>query len=204
MPTNDDFYKYLEKLDLGEIRFRKKVQPYIDSGCESYRQVHLKVDTGSGGTILEISPGDTIAQCNALYGKDRSRMIRDLVDLGWEISTNFHFSFMTQNIVWAEYKGSVEEYVGFWRSHYVNGRIRQYKRREWPGMLDFLEDSENIYSNSRKDFDAKIGQKNYTTIKICPGIQARHIIPMAYIYSDKEEAHQEIRTLLRATKEILS
>lgn len=203
MPTNEDFYKFLLKLDLGEIKFRKKVQPYIDSGCESYRQVHPKVDSGSGGPILEISPGDTIAQCNALYGKDRDRMIPDLENLGWGITTNFHFSFMTQNILWTKSSGPIEDYVRFWRSQYMQSKIRQYKRREWPWMLDFLEASGNVDSDSREEFYAKIEQKNYTTIKICPGIQIKHQLQIEYINAYEEKSFQATRNLLLETRNIL-
>jgi len=204
VPTNHELYTFLERLDLGEIKFYKKVYPYIESGCYSYIQIHpLALSEPGDDFMLEISPGDTIFQCKYLYGKDREGMIPKLGGLGWDLSTKFHFSFMTQNILWTEYDGSVEEYARFWRSEFLAGSIRQYKRHEWPGMLDFLVKSGNMDSASVKEFKDRIEKKKYTTIKICAGLQLRYPLWMNEIMADESMNFDKIRELLDATKRIL-
>jgi hypothetical protein len=130
-------------------------------------------------------------------------MIPMLRELGWNITTNFHFSFMTQNIIRTEYKGSVEEYARFWRSEFLAGTIRQYKRHEWPQMLDFLVTSGNMDSASVREFKDRIESKKYTTIKTCAGLQLRYPLRMNEIMADESRNFEKIRELLHATKMIL-
>lgn len=204
MPTNHELYMFLERLDLGEIKFYKQVYPYIESGCYSYIQIHpLAISEPGDDFMLEISPGDTILQCKYLYGKDREGMIRKLRELGWNLATKFHFSFMNQNIIWTGYKGTVEEYARFWRSEYLAGSIRQYKRHEWPGMLESLVRSGNMDSASVKEFKDRIESKKYTTIKTCAGLELRYPLRMNEIMADESENLEKIRRLFDATKRIL-
>jgi hypothetical protein len=71
MPTNHVLYMFLERLDLGQIKFYKSVYPYIESGCTSYIQIHPLAESETGDAFrFEISPGDTLVQCSSLYGKN--------------------------------------------------------------------------------------------------------------------------------------
>jgi hypothetical protein len=205
MNINDEFSAFLENLNLGKIHFYKRCHPYILSNCDAYRLI-TPISNGDGAETfrIELCPGDTIKQSRSLYAIDRKDELCRMEALGWKIVTNFHFAFMSQNLLWTGYQGNWIDYIQHWHDEYLEGNIRQYKRLEWDQLLEKLSRSRNMIADDIIKFVDRISKKAYPSINLCPSIRMTHNIMWKDLENDELTVYRSTRKLLEETAKALS
>ena len=66
----------------------------------------------------------------------------DLRNLGFKLSSNFHISYRSSNLLWFKGLLSFEDYIEFWKKEYVN--LKQIKRENFTEYFKYLEDNNLI------------------------------------------------------------
>lgn len=152
-----------------EVKYHKGWKYYIDSGRNTVKQIAMDANkTDSGWTIdLWMYAGDTMNSARETFERlDKSKLLA-LQSEGFEISSNFHISYRSSNLLWFAGSLSIEEYLDYWKKEYVN--LKQVKRQDFQSLFDELEKNKLIVPEDRSIIQEKILNKNYDKLNICPG-----------------------------------
>jgi hypothetical protein len=120
---------------------------------------------------LVIHPGDTVSQARSLYSDVDTDALLSLTD-EWDCSTNLHFSFIRENLVYPSSEVSFERYVEFWREH--QDWVRQVKEEQFGELLDLLESNGLLTEADRAEFESEFMETNRPTANVCPGISLHY------------------------------
>ena len=106
-----------EKVGL-EVRSRSGRPPFLSRPGQIAEEAQVTVQReGDGATRLRLAvwPGDTVTQARRFFdAADRDEFLA-LVESGWSISPNLHFSFMSKHLVWADTRIPVEQYFDYYK-----------------------------------------------------------------------------------------
>ncbi len=157
-----------------EVKYHRGWKHYIESGENTIKQIALDAnETDKGFTIdLWLYAGDTMSAARETFSKLDVEKLLALQNQGFNLSSNFHLSYRSSNLLWFEGSLTFEEYIRFWKSEHIN--LRQLKREEFIDYFNFLEDSNIILREDRSIIQEKILSKKYDRLNICPGISIRY------------------------------
>ena len=107
-------------------------------------------------------------QARSFYANIQIENIDNLINAGWYIRPNMHFSFRASNLVWTDTKIDIKKYIDYWCKNLSN--LGQVSRNDFQSYCDNLELNEMISSDNWTDIESKIIKTSMQKINICPGI----------------------------------
>jgi hypothetical protein len=153
----------------------------IEVNYDQIKKIGLIFHKGDDEWWLELSLyfGNTQSQSRAFYSHTLEiNQISSLYDKGWWFDIDFHFAYITSNLVWikqmpdADAGKHVERYVDFWIRN--KNEIYQLQREGVQEYVDWLQ-SENVLVISQ-EVKEKLGQEFFKTkrenLNVCPGLGA--------------------------------
>jgi hypothetical protein len=140
---------------------------------QSARQIGLKPMRGIDGLdlVVEIDPGDTMAQAKKLYGECELSEVLALQDHGWAVKPNLHVAHMTLNLLWTHTTISIDDYWRFWLKHTEwHRQIRRDKFEET--FASFVANGLGTEAD-RIPYESKVILTNRQSFNLCPGLTMR-------------------------------
>lgn|GEM_PF-6463731 len=128
-------------------------------------------DADGLGLVIEIDPGDTIAQGKALYRDCVLSEVAGLTDHGWSVVPNFHLAHMNLNLMWTTGTLSLADYWSLWLAH--PDYMRQWRREEFELAWAVFERDGLVAAGDRPKFDAKVTSTKRSSFNLCPGLTLR-------------------------------
>jgi len=102
-----------------EVGNRRSRFPYIYYPGGIVEEVDLESRSTSDVSkswelCVNLWPADTVTQARAFYEKVNRGKLLKLLEKGWDIRPNLHFSYMSTHLVWSFFKTPIEEYLDIW------------------------------------------------------------------------------------------
>lgn len=160
----------MERVGLGRVEYHRGWKHYIAYDNDAIRQIALSVSFNGDewSVVLEMMPGDTMKQARNFYKSLQKSKIENLIDKGWKIEPNMHFSFRASNLVWTNVTIGIEAYIDYWVKN-IN-KLGQVNRDQLYTYCQGLELAGIMSPEDLGDINTKILSTNMEKINICPGV----------------------------------
>jgi hypothetical protein len=144
---------------------------YIAFDNEAVKQIALYplCDGEIWSIDLLLYPGDTLNQARRLYDNMQKDRLYMLLDLGWDIKPNMHFSFRASNLVWTHVAIDIKQYIDYWMRDKC--ALKQLNRDEFASYFSNLERDGIISLDDWEYINSKIINTKMKNINVCPGIE---------------------------------
>lgn len=131
-----------------------------------------------GALSVEVAAGDTIAQARVLYSRDWPSGLDQMIAAGWEVSTNFHFGFISSNVHWAAPNLSLSDYWRFWRTSRGRSWLRKVRREQYDELIEELLGAGVVRETDEAAFRAQFVETGRDSVNVCPGLTLKYGIPL--------------------------
>jgi hypothetical protein len=170
----------MERVGLGRVEYHRGWKHYIVYEADAVKQIALSVSYSGDewGVLLEMTPGDTMNQARSFYTDLQKSKLQNLINAGWKIEPDLHFSFRSSNLVWTNVNIGIQEYVDYWIKNIAN--LGQVNRSDFYTYYKNLEQSVMISPEDWDEINAKVINTNMQKINICPGVH------FSYSWTQKE------------------
>jgi len=165
----------MRQLDMGKVSYHRGWRHYIQLNYGSVRQISLfpsmnsSMNSASNWEIhLALHPGDTMTQARDLYRKLDIQSLLKLMENGWQLRPNFHFSFQATNLMWTEGRTKIEEYLRYWQRNVDS--LRQIKRNEFEDYFEQMLEVGIVLEGDFHAFKENVIDTKRDAINVCPGI----------------------------------
>lgn len=158
-----------------EVKYHKGWKHFIESGVIAIKQIALDSNKNNEGLLtidLWLYAGDTMNAAKETFNKLNVEKLLELQSLGFKLSTSFHISYRSSNLLDFKSSLNIEDYIKYWKSNYIN--LRQIKRNEFDDYFDYLEDNKMVLNKDRSEVKEKIFSKKYDVLNICPGFLIKY------------------------------
>jgi len=169
----------LEEIAPGNVQYHRGWGWYIElHERQPATQVSLVAQEHAGAIrlFIEFDPGDTMGQARLLYARANIEGILRLADEGWEVTSNFHFAFMSSNLVWTAKSADIRRYLEYWKKN-VTG-IVQVKRADFQAYFNRLIESGFASGEDIPKFEQHFVNTSRQAMNVCPGVTLRRIWPL--------------------------
>ncbi|MCY6411387.1 hypothetical protein QTA56_04425 [Acinetobacter sp. VNH17] len=177
-------------IDENMVKYHNGWGYYIEtpSNLHSIQKIGLILDQDSKGWDINLSLyfGDTQSQAKSFYSKNPD--FSKVTNSKWSDHPNFHFGFMTSNLVWFKTpKNQLDSksYIQFWKEN--KNLIRQHARSEIHDLVSYLVNEKIIIIDENKQTELNnefFGTKRQT-LNICPGFGI--ISTLDSVYCEKND-----------------
>lgn len=160
--------------DKKEVKYHRGWKHYIESGVNTVKQIALDANKSENGFTIDLwlHAGDTMSAAKETFNKLDIVKLLELKNMGFKLSSNFHVSYRSSNLLWFEGLLSFEDYIKFWKKEYVN--LKQIKKENFVEYFKYLEDNNLIQKEDRNIIQENILDKRYDKLNICPGISIKY------------------------------
>lgn len=157
-----------------DVKSHRGWKHYIDSGVTTIKQIALDSNEDKEDFTIDmwLMAADTMSSARETFNKLDVEKLMDLENDGYILTSNFHISYRSSNLLFFQGTLSFEDYIKFWKTESVN--LKQIKRDNFINYFDFLEEQGMILKEDRDIIDEKIMEKGYDKLNICPGIGIRY------------------------------
>lgn len=118
---------------------------------------------------LEFYTGDTMAQAKSFFSKVDSHKIEKLEEKGWRITPNFHFSYMSTNLLYPKSTIALEDYIHYWKKTPIQ-QLSKKKMGEYQLVIEDLITQGMMTEEDKVDIKDKFDDTNRSNLNVCPGI----------------------------------
>ena len=153
------------------IYYPEGIVEEIDLESRSIRDV-----SKSWELCINLWPADTVTQAKAFYAVVNRGMLLKLLDKGWDIRPNLHFSYMSTHLVWSFFETPIEDYLDIWME-------KKHPYGQWTlegHNLDKLEKDFTrmglIGAEVNEELESKFAQTARNHINVIPGLHMTYKI----------------------------
>ncbi len=155
----------LEELLPGTVREQRAADAILPSGTA--RLISLALE--DGWLRLGLWPGDLVSQARSFGTNVRRAEFFKLLEKGWTVSPNLHFSYRGSHRVYGQGEMDLEQYFDYW---YASGReIRRFQREESLELFDQLEADRAIGKAERSALEREFTMTKRSFVDLCPGME---------------------------------
>ncbi len=180
-------------IDENLVKYHHRWGFYIETPYPQIHEIGLILGTKEKEWWLELSLyyGDTQSQAISFYKSNPD--ISNLAGSDWALYGNFHFSFMTTNLVWFKTE-NYSKYLKYWLKN--TDLMYQHSREEIPARIKGLSNAGIIESTPETEvtMNEKFYSKGYKTLNICPGFGL--IYELSAEEAERLDKNKELRELL--------
>lgn len=153
--------------------------------------------------VLQIDPGDTMSQANALYRDCTVDDVLALRESGWTVRPNLHVAHITLNLLWTHTTIPIEKYWSHWASN--TKRIRQVRRAEFAEAFASLRACGLATEEDRAAYDSKVIGTNRQKFNLCPGLslQWSKMLDDAAVLDQRGRLESEFRSAIEQASKAL-
>ncbi|WP_111709147.1 hypothetical protein [Lutibacter citreus] len=164
--------KFIVK-DEDKVKYHQGWGFYIELPYNSIRKIGLIFHPKENCLKLSLYFADTQGQARGLYPVNID--INEFEKEGWIIHPNFHFGFMTSNIIWFS-SNDIRKYIDYWNQN-------TEKLRQIPNHIElkkFVRELviEDVINNDDEGLKNKIYNSKMEKINVCPGLAFIYEIPL--------------------------
>lgn len=142
-------------------------------GTSKISMARLGLAADRSAVLLQMYPGDTLAQSRAFYGD--STAVDNVLALrseGWNMEPNFHWGFMATGYAWLTTPLTVDAYCSYWKQHV--GETREMPRPEWQTYWSALESQQIVLASEKSEFDAHFTNTKRQKAHARPGLRCEY------------------------------
>lgn len=163
-----------------EVNYHRGWKHYANSNRKTVKQIAMdaQVDGEDWKVTLFLYAGDTMASAKYTFSQLQYEKLMKLKEHGFSLWPNFHLSFRSSNLFWANGKITFEAYVDYWLKNASN--LKQIKRDQFNEHFSEFEKVGLTSEEDRSIMKEKLLDKNYQTLNICPGMG------ITYTWSSKD------------------
>lgn len=167
----------MEEIAHGRVKHHEKWKDIIRCNGAAAEEiaVYADCDENSWQLILEINPGDTIAQARKLYPNVDDGKLLGLTQSGWTVRPNFHLAHIQKDRLWTHTSMSTEQYVSFWKGNASS--IRQIKivaAGVFPAIVDKWAELGLLVEEDKKKIEDNFTKSNRKKVNVCPGLSIQY------------------------------
>lgn len=168
----------MEQAALGQVEYHRGWHHSIRLTTKpGIKEVTLYPEPQSDGDwrmVLDLHPGDTMAQARELYPSLSLEKVRSLQAKQWRITPNLHLAFRSSGLYWMEHKPDTVAYIEHWKARIADSQLRQIPRTEWSATLDAWVGDGMISHTDRTRIRSAVMEKRYQTLNVCPGLNFQY------------------------------
>ncbi|MEY9975686.1 hypothetical protein [Lysinibacillus sp. RC79] len=156
------------------VDYHRGWKHYAESKKNTVKQIALdsSVEGDDWSIHLWLYAGDTMYSSKNTYSNLDIEKVKDLFNIGFKLSSNFHVSYRSSNLLWFDGKLTFEEYIQYWKKNALT--LRQSKREEFIDLFQSFENSGMILPEDQHRIQEKILCKNYDRLNVCPGFVMKY------------------------------
>ncbi|MEY9971839.1 hypothetical protein ABH966_002212 [Lysinibacillus sp. RC46] len=156
------------------VDYHRGWKHYAESKKNTVKQIALdsSVEGDDWSIHLWLYAGDTMHSAKNTYSNLDIEKVKNLFNTGFKLSSNFHVSYRSSNLLWFDGKLTFEEYIQYWKKHVLT--LRQSKREEFIDLFQSFENSGMILPEDQHRIQEKILCKNYDRLNVCPGFVMKY------------------------------
>ncbi|MBQ0138541.1 MAG: hypothetical protein KBT36_04525 [Kurthia sp.] len=168
----------LESLKINEeaatVEYHRGGRHYAKSNKTTVKQIALdaSVEEEKWAIHLWLYAGDAMKAAKETYEKLTSEKLLNLKNKGFKLSSNFHVSYRSSNLLWSNGTLTFEEYLQYWKMHAPS--LHQVKREGFSELFENLLRNELTAAEDQPRIQEKIMNKNYDRLNICPGFLMKY------------------------------
>lgn len=161
----------LENVAPGRVKCSKGQFYLVLAAGEPAERIYLNPGENVRSIEMRIYPGDTVKQANSFFGRVRKGDFLWLLNNGWELTPNLHFSYI--GTYTCQVNGNeidLEDFFDFW----AREEIRQVRRRDpntFPDLFRHLREHHLISGEDQLFLHERFSATKRDHINVCPGFK---------------------------------